>query len=60
MKTLLAITALAALAAGAHAQDFPGSKPISIVVPFAAGGRPTGSRATSRRPCASPWAAAAS
>ncbi|MDN8612932.1 tripartite tricarboxylate transporter substrate-binding protein [Variovorax ginsengisoli] len=38
MKTLLAITALAALAAGAHAQDFPGSKPISIVVPFAAGG----------------------
>ena len=38
MKTLLAITALAALAAGAHGQDFPGSKPISIVVPFAAGG----------------------
>lgn len=37
-KTLLAIAALAALAAGAHAQDFPGSKPISIVVPFAAGG----------------------
>ena len=38
MKKLLVLTAIAAAAAGAHAQDFPGSKPISIVVPFAAGG----------------------
>jgi tripartite-type tricarboxylate transporter receptor subunit TctC len=35
----LALAALAAAAlGGAHAQDFPGGKPITIVVPFAAGG----------------------
>lgn len=41
MKTLLkaiAPLALAAVAASAGAQDFPGSKPITLVVPFAAGG----------------------
>ena len=37
MKRLLAI-AVAATALFANAQTFPGSKPISIVVPFAAGG----------------------
>ncbi|MCW5653878.1 tripartite tricarboxylate transporter substrate-binding protein [Hydrogenophaga sp.] len=37
MKQILALTLTAALSAGAMAQDFP-SKPISIVVPFAAGG----------------------
>jgi tripartite-type tricarboxylate transporter receptor subunit TctC len=36
-KTLLPVALLAA-AAGAGAQDFPGSKTITIVVPFAAGG----------------------
>ncbi|WP_225782690.1 tripartite tricarboxylate transporter substrate-binding protein [Xenophilus sp. Marseille-Q4582] len=38
MKKLFAFTALAVAAAGAFAQDFPGGKPITIVVPFAAGG----------------------
>ena len=38
MNKLLAIAALATVAVGAQAQDFPGGKPISIVVPFAAGG----------------------
>lgn len=38
MKQWIALAALATLAAGAHAQAFPGSKPISIVVPFTAGG----------------------
>ena len=38
MKRLLVLAAAAALALVAHAQNFPGSKPISIVVPFAAGG----------------------
>ncbi|MBT2303942.1 tripartite tricarboxylate transporter substrate binding protein BugD [Variovorax paradoxus] len=38
MKKLLAFTAIATAAVGAYAQDFPGSKPISIVVPFSAGG----------------------
>ena len=38
MKKLLAFTAIAAAAVGAYAQDFPGGKPITIVVPFAAGG----------------------
>lgn len=38
MKKLLAFTAVAAAVAGVHAQEFPGSKPISIVVPFTAGG----------------------
>jgi tripartite-type tricarboxylate transporter receptor subunit TctC len=37
MKKLFAFAALA-LAMGAHAQDFPAGKPITIVVPFAAGG----------------------
>ncbi|MEY3639539.1 MAG: hypothetical protein RIR68_2672 [Pseudomonadota bacterium] len=37
MKRILVIAA-AALALVAQAQNFPGSKPISIVVPFAAGG----------------------
>ena len=40
MKKLFALAALAlaTLAAGAHAQDFPAGKPVTIVVPFAAGG----------------------
>jgi tripartite-type tricarboxylate transporter receptor subunit TctC len=38
MKKLFALAALAAVAVGAQAQGYPGSKPISIVVPFAAGG----------------------
>ncbi|MDM0010999.1 tripartite tricarboxylate transporter substrate-binding protein [Variovorax sp. J22P168] len=38
MNKLFAFTAIAAAALSVHAQDFPGSKPISIVVPFAAGG----------------------
>jgi len=38
MKRLLTLTAIAATVIGVHAQDFPGSKPISIVVPFTAGG----------------------
>jgi len=41
MKKLLkaiAPIALAAIAASAGAQDFPGTKPITLVVPFAAGG----------------------
>lgn len=37
MKALVPV-ALATAALGATAQDFPGSKPITIVVPFAAGG----------------------
>jgi tripartite-type tricarboxylate transporter receptor subunit TctC len=37
MKRLLVLAA-AATALFAHAQEFPGSKPISLVVPFAAGG----------------------
>lgn len=36
--TTLVPLALAAVAFGAAAQDFPGSKPITIVVPFSAGG----------------------
>jgi tripartite-type tricarboxylate transporter receptor subunit TctC len=36
-KTLVPLTLLA-VAAGVGAQDFPGSKPVTIVVPFAAGG----------------------
>ena len=35
---LLAFAAIAAAVAGVHAQDFPASKPITVVVPFAAGG----------------------
>ncbi len=38
MKKLFAAAALAAVALGAHAQDFPAGKPITIVVPFTAGG----------------------
>jgi len=38
MKRLISLTALAAMALGAQAQDFPGGKAITIVVPFAAGG----------------------
>jgi tripartite-type tricarboxylate transporter receptor subunit TctC len=38
MKKLFAFAAIAAAVVGAHAQDFPGSKPITIVVPFSAGG----------------------
>ncbi len=37
MKKLFALAAIV-LAAGAHAQDFPAGKPVTIVVPFAAGG----------------------
>jgi hypothetical protein len=45
--------ALTALNAAADTSD----KPITLIVPFAAGGPPTRSPATSPRPCASPWAA---
>lgn len=38
LTKLLVPLALAAAAAGAGAQDWPGSKPITLVVPFAAGG----------------------
>lgn len=38
MTRLLIVAAAAMLAAGAQAQTFPGNKPVSIVVPFAAGG----------------------
>jgi len=39
MKNWIALTALAlAAASGAQAQGFPGSKPVTFVVPFAAGG----------------------
>jgi tripartite-type tricarboxylate transporter receptor subunit TctC len=38
MKLLITAVALAALSLGASAQNYPGDKPITIVVPFAAGG----------------------
>ncbi len=38
MKKLFALTALAVIAVGAQAQNYPGAKPVSIVVPFTAGG----------------------
>jgi len=39
MKNWIALAALTAAAAtGVHAQSFPGSKPVTLVVPFAAGG----------------------
>ncbi|MFM8588983.1 MAG: tripartite tricarboxylate transporter substrate-binding protein, partial [Limnohabitans sp.] len=38
MKQWLAQTALAVFTTGAYAQAFPGSKPVTFVVPFAAGG----------------------
>ena len=37
-KSVLTAAMLAAAATGAQAQNFPGSKPVTIVVPFAAGG----------------------
>jgi tripartite-type tricarboxylate transporter receptor subunit TctC len=37
LKTLMPL-ALVAAAAGAAAQDFPGTKPITLIVPFSAGG----------------------
>ena len=38
MRKLFSLVALAVVALGAQAQSYPGSKPISIVVPFTAGG----------------------
>ena len=38
LKSLVPMAALAAAAFGAHAADFPGDRPITIVVPFSAGG----------------------
>jgi tripartite-type tricarboxylate transporter receptor subunit TctC len=38
MKQWFALTALAVFTTGAYAQAFPGSKPVTFVVPFAAGG----------------------
>jgi tripartite-type tricarboxylate transporter receptor subunit TctC len=38
MKRLMTFAAAAVLALAAQAQNFPGSKPITIVVPFSAGG----------------------
>ncbi len=38
MKRLLILAAAIASAFAAHAQTYPGTKPVSIVVPFAAGG----------------------
>jgi tripartite-type tricarboxylate transporter receptor subunit TctC len=38
MKKLLTLALAAVAAFGAQAQSFPGSKPIALVVPFAAGG----------------------
>ena len=38
MKKLFALATLAVAAVGAQAQAYPGTKPITIVVPFAAGG----------------------
>src|SRR4051812_26398843 len=42
MKKMFALAAVAlatlGLTIGAHAQDFPAGKPVTIVVPFAAGG----------------------
>ena len=37
-KRSLAVLAAVTVSLGVHAQDFPGGKPITIVVPFAAGG----------------------
>ena len=38
LKTFVPLFAMTAVALGAQAADFPGSKPITIVVPFTAGG----------------------
>src|SRR3954453_1825815 len=38
LKSLAAAALLATTVLGAHAQDFPGNKPITLVVPFSAGG----------------------
>ncbi|WP_255357801.1 tripartite tricarboxylate transporter substrate binding protein, partial [Pseudorhodoferax sp. Leaf265] len=38
MNKMLTVAALSLAAVGAQAQDFPGGKPITMVVPFAAGG----------------------
>jgi tripartite-type tricarboxylate transporter receptor subunit TctC len=38
MKHLITAVALAALSLGAAAQTYPGDKPVTIIVPFAAGG----------------------
>jgi tripartite-type tricarboxylate transporter receptor subunit TctC len=38
MNKLCTVAALSLVAFGVHAQDFPGGKPITMVVPFAAGG----------------------
>jgi tripartite-type tricarboxylate transporter receptor subunit TctC len=38
MRKILTFIAVAALVVSAHAQDFPGTKPITMVVPFSAGG----------------------
>ncbi|CAN7178897.1 tripartite tricarboxylate transporter substrate-binding protein [Pseudorhodoferax sp. LjRoot39] len=38
MNKMLTVAALSLAAMGAQAQDFPGGKPITMVVPFAAGG----------------------
>src|SRR6478672_438161 len=38
LKSLAASALLATTVFGVHAQDFPGNKPITIVVPFTAGG----------------------
>ena len=39
MKNWIALAAITAVAAsGVQAQNFPGSKPVTLVVPFAAGG----------------------
>ena len=38
MKQWIALATLAAVSVGAYAQTYPGTKPVAIVVPFAAGG----------------------
>jgi tripartite-type tricarboxylate transporter receptor subunit TctC len=38
MKQWIALATLAAVSVGAYAQAYPGTKPVSIVVPFTAGG----------------------